>query len=629
MPPTQHREYHSTSSSNLPNYYYSRPTNTFRGNNQYFSHPGTPHRTPHHTVTTAPPPHHNKFVMGRFHFSKKGSRGGFHANADDEINPAHYGRGPSSDDDHGNRGNAAPAGKSKQQKQKQKKKKKKKFHLFSKSHHSKTAKDEDTPSSSPGNTAYSHAVIDGPIDSDTLQVVEASSSGGERRRDDFHTNPSCGDPSLPAERGVIDVGDDDDDDDDFQEYDLGDIPKSISTPTHCDDDDDDDGHFFRPDDHGGDESKTMYSDFESLDSPLSALRKQRARSAALVSANADGGPEKNAAPSTDPSAPVVHSSDLPDLLRIQTALDAPPSLDRLPRYVAALSPVISPDPSADVPSRALRALFALSEHASRTRERIAMVRYGGGGKARRDDDDYDAGVAPLIPTLLSFLRRCRRDSSEQYLALLVLNNVSIPPENKRPIALTHGGLKTLGRMLCDDPGCHLLVIILVNLTFSDVAVRKDFLCGVGGVGGADGMLVDSLAYALLVSSCIGICIILSMMRNFLFVVNIQICQWNAFFQLEPISKHDRFRHHIPPNTIQSKHNPFRSKTAILPDRRTTRRPRLHSPRLRRRHAPPASQTPFPPPIRPFRKSQTRPPCRSPPPRRSSLCRNGAMVSLRL
>mmetsp|Transcript_7096 Transcript_7096/g.14716 ORF Transcript_7096/g.14716 Transcript_7096/m.14716 type:complete len:225 (+) Transcript_7096:597-1271(+) len=123
--------------------------------------------------------------------------------------------------------------------------------------------------------------------------------------------------------------------------------------------------------------------------------------------------------------------------------------------------------------------------------------------------------------------------------------------------------------------------------------------------------------------------ILSMMRNFLFVVNIQICQWNAFFQLEPISKHDRFRHHIPPNTIQSKHNPFRSKTAILPDRRTTRRPRLHSPRLRRRHAPPASQTPFPPPIRPFRKSQTRPPCRSPPPRRSSLCRNGAMVSLRL
>jgi len=440
--------------------------------------------------------------MGRFHFSKKGSRGGFHANADDEINPAHYGRGPSSDDDHGNRGNAAPAGKSKQQKQKQKKKKKKKFHLFSKSHHSKTAKDEDTPSSSPGNTAYSHAVIDGPIDSDTLQVVEASSSGGERRRDDFHTNPSCGDPSLPAERGVIDVGDDDDDDDDddFQEYDLGDIPKSISTPTHCDDDDDDDGHFFRPDDHGGDESKTMYSDFESLDSPLSALRKQRARSAALVSANADGGPEKNAAPSTDPSAPVVHSSDLPDLLRIQTALDAPPSLDRLPRYVAALSPVVSPDPSADVPSRALRALFALSEHASRTRERIAMVRYGGGGKARRDDDDYDAGVAPLIPTLLSFLRRCRRDSSEQYLALLVLNNVSIPPENKRPIALTHGGLKTLGRMLCDDPGCHLLVIILVNLTFSDVAVRKDFLCGVGGVGGADGMLVDSLAYALLLSS---------------------------------------------------------------------------------------------------------------------------------
>lgn len=55
----------------------------------------------------------------------------------------------------------------------------------------------------------------------------------------------------------------------------------------------------------------------------------------------------------------------------------------------------------------------------------------------------------------------------------------------------------------------MLVIILVNLTFSDVAVRKDFLCGVGGVGGEDHMLVDSLAYALLVSWCNIIYIVLN------------------------------------------------------------------------------------------------------------------------
>ena len=37
----------------------------------------------------------------------------------------------------------------------------------------------------------------------------------------------------------------------------------------------------------------------------------------------------------------------------------------------------------------------------------------------------------LVPALLGFLRRCERGSSEQYLALLVLNNISIPSDNKR------------------------------------------------------------------------------------------------------------------------------------------------------------------------------------------------------
>eukprot|EP00957_Ditylum_brightwellii_P086039 6545641-Ditylum_brightwellii.AAC.1 len=74
------------------------------------------------------------------------------------------------------------------------------------------------------------------------------------------------------------------------------------------------------------------------------------------------------------------------------------------------------DTSAEAPARALRMLFALSEHSSHQENRTAMVREANGR---------------LVPVLLDFLRRCERSSSEQYLALLVLNNISIPSENKR------------------------------------------------------------------------------------------------------------------------------------------------------------------------------------------------------
>ena len=72
-----------------------------------------------------------------------------------------------------------------------------------------------------------------------------------------------------------------------------------------------------------------------------------------------------------------------------------PSLQLLPEYIAALTEMHSPDTAADLPSRALRALFALSEHASSHDVRVAMVRDGvvvvaanedataGGGKGKK------------------------------------------------------------------------------------------------------------------------------------------------------------------------------------------------------------------------------------------------------
>jgi hypothetical protein len=51
-------------------------------------------------------------------------------------------------------------------------------------------------------------------------------------------------------------------------------------------------------------------------------------------------------------------------------------------------------------------------------------------------------------------------------------------------------------MLCEDPGCHLLAIVVVNLTFGDAELNRDLL-SMGG--GGEVQLVDCLGYALLVS----------------------------------------------------------------------------------------------------------------------------------
>lgn len=167
-----------------------------------------------------------------------------------------------------------------------------------------------------------------------------------------------------------------------------------------------------------------------------------------------------------------------DVLEDDAAL-ANPTMEMVPDLVEALE--TAEDPGGERSARALRSLFALSEHSTAERNRERMVR--------------DARNARLVPALLDFLERCERSSSEQYLALLVLNNVSIPAENKRPIAVERGGARVLSRLLCEDPSCHLLAIILVNLTFADAALRRELVDDAHDV-----RLVDALAYALLESS---------------------------------------------------------------------------------------------------------------------------------
>jgi hypothetical protein len=114
--------------------------------------------------------------------------------------------------------------------------------------------------------------------------------------------------------------------------------------------------------------------------------------------------------------PVPDTTDTPStkkrLVR-QKSIPQEPTMDMLPDLIRVLQ--ISEETSSDKPARALRLLFALSEHGY-TENRTDMVRADGG---------------QLVPTLLGFLERCQRSSSEQYLTLLVLNNISIPTENKR------------------------------------------------------------------------------------------------------------------------------------------------------------------------------------------------------
>ena len=320
------------------------------------------------------------------------------------------------------------------------------------------------------------------------------------------------------------------DDEDYEEYDLGDIPKSISTHSQQHDDHLIHNAMLLPSgsNHANNEGRyedrgeVEDGDVDSLDSPCSITRKN-SRSNSELSGRVTNQVDNMANNTANDTARSNNNDDAAAQSDQYDVDTSPPSLAYLPHYIAALSPHSSHSPSSELPSRALRSLFTLSEHASSQKERIAMVRDPNSTSGGRNGDGESPG--PLVPALLSFLQRCAKDSSEQYLTMLVLNNVSIPLENKRLIAIECGGAKTLARLLCEDPGCHLLVIIIVNLTFCEVEVRRDLLTSTitsvrkvqrsnsgssggkkGGLvgrylsSGGDVQLVDALAYALLVSS---------------------------------------------------------------------------------------------------------------------------------
>lgn len=85
--------------------------------------------------------------------------------------------------------------------------------------------------------------------------------------------------------------------------------------------------------------------------------------------------------------------------------------------------------------------------------------------------------AQLVPLLLHFVWNsvCQPKSHAHSLTLVLLNNLSTEAENQRFIGLDCGGIRILSQLLCEEPSCHLLAICLVNLSFSSVALRRDWV----------------------------------------------------------------------------------------------------------------------------------------------------------
>lgn len=137
----------------------------------------------------------------------------------------------------------------------------------------------------------------------------------------------------------------------------------------------------------------------------------------------------------------------------------PTSIDQLPHLITTLK--TCRHTYSKESAQALQTLFAISEHT--TLHEINCIRM------IREADSQ------LVPTLLDFLHRCEPSSSEQYMALLVLNNVSVPKENKKLVGLDHDGLFVLTRLLCRYPDIPFISIILVNLSFCDGALMKEIV----------------------------------------------------------------------------------------------------------------------------------------------------------
>jgi hypothetical protein len=112
------------------------------------------------------------------------------------------------------------------------------------------------------------------------------------------------------------------------------------------------------------------------------------------------------------------------------------TLEHIPDLILDLESAV--ETSAKRPARALLKLFALSEPLDRpngknhNRNRIEMVHRFNNQNNRQDAFQSDTiHTGALIPALFQFLMRCKNNSYEQFLSLLILNNISIPMENKR------------------------------------------------------------------------------------------------------------------------------------------------------------------------------------------------------
>lgn len=179
-----------------------------------------------------------------------------------------------------------------------------------------------------------------------------------------------------------------------------------------------------------------------------------------ISKNKGHGEKKSPEKLSGKSKKVVNRVEAEEADIGPSPIDGAPSMDKVPLYIDMLAQ--SQLTSEDSAVRIMRHLFALSEHKNECCDfnRRALVHENNN---------------KLLPVLLQFLQRCESGSQEQYLCLLVLNNISIPDENKRIIALNYGGVHLLSRVLCENPSCHLVAIILVNLTFADNDVRKELI----------------------------------------------------------------------------------------------------------------------------------------------------------
>lgn len=182
-------------------------------------------------------------------------------------------------------------------------------------------------------------------------------------------------------------------------------------------------------------------------------------------------------PATDASESALASKEngttkLPDESASDPDNNAQVSIAQVPSLVNELHATVEETQTteSEKAARILRSLFALSDS--------------------EDDKGRSEMIADgtLIPVIFDFIERCRKEREQRrfasdhqalkqqpqlYLALLIVNNVSIPAANKRTIALE--GTPVVSRLLVDDPSCHLAAILLVNWTVQDAALRREMV----------------------------------------------------------------------------------------------------------------------------------------------------------